>query len=121
MQSAVDVIKGAQLTALSEFVAPPAGVSILTLVSKHANVTISSAPVRGRCLIAARDIPAFSEVLTDVAAAWLPPHCDRLAATMPAFIETAPWVDAQGGATALKAILFQVCDRHSLKSNRAFN
>lgn len=83
------------------------GLSINTLVSKHARVILSTVPGRGRCLRAAHDLPAFSEVLTDVAAAWLPPFCDQFAASMPALVERAPWLQALG-PRALEALLVQV-------------
>lgn len=80
---------------------------VASLVSRHVNVALKSSPGRGRCLVATRDLPAFSEVLTDVAAAWLPPFCDQLAASMPALVEAAPWLQARG-PRALESLLLQV-------------
>ena len=105
--SAEELLTRARLTAITD----PRDASsdicgpVASLVSRHANVALSSTSSRGRCLVATRDIPAFSEVLTDVAAAWLPPFCDQLA--MPALVEVAPWLQARG-PRALESLLLQV-------------
>lgn len=42
---------------------------------------------KGRCLVAAKDIPAFSEVFTDPAACWYPSAADNLGASIPGVLE----------------------------------
>jgi hypothetical protein len=68
-----------------------AGASLAALLAPHAaNVRLAFSPSAGRHLVAARSIPALTEVLLDPAVMWYPSSCDSMGATIPGMCEVRP-------------------------------
>jgi hypothetical protein len=101
--------------------APGVGPSLTTLVGAFPRVRLEGAPGEGhgRRLVAVRDIPAHTEVFTEVAAWWCGPFGDRFGAAIPCVAEQPPpgvgpikaraaAAGADGGASPLDALMLQL-------------
>lgn len=80
--------------------------NLAALAARFPSVRLVNKPGRGRCLVAATDLPAGVEVFTEPAIAWYSQFGDVVGAAIPRLMELAPAFAAAGGN--VYAILLQL-------------